>query len=364
MSRPVSEAGRRCLPSGGSPRLVTSIILALSFGAGLARGEAPAPRAPVGALVRALDAPGFTVGDMQASLRFFTEVLDFEKVSDVELAGEGFERLHGVFGARARVVRLRLGDEHLELTEYLAPRGRSFPEGMRGNDRAFQHVAIIVSDMARAYARLRQHGVRHASSGPQRLPDWNPDAGGIEAFYFRDPDGHFLEILAFPPGKGAARWQDKSRLFLGLDHTAIVVSDTEASLRFWRDQLGLSVAGSSENWGPEQEHLNNVFGARLRITGLRAPEGGPAVEFLEYLSPRDGRPAPSDLAANDLLHWQTTFVSRALRDVARRLFAARALFVSPGEVTLPDARLGFVEGLLLRDPDGHAVRVVSGAERP
>src|SRR5262249_38354332 len=71
-----------------------------------------------------------------------------------------------------------------------------------GNDRWFQHVVIIVRDMDRAYAHLRAHGIAHASTEPQRLPDWNPGAGGIKAFYFRDPDGHFLEILSFPPGKG------------------------------------------------------------------------------------------------------------------------------------------------------------------
>src|SRR2546430_12033448 len=45
----------------------------------------------------------------------------------------------------------------------------------------------------RSYKRLRENKVEHASSGPQRLPDWNRNAGGIQAFYFRDPDGHFLE---------------------------------------------------------------------------------------------------------------------------------------------------------------------------
>src|SRR5262245_17083266 len=81
------------------------------------------------------------------------------------------------------------------------------------------------------------------------------------------------------------------RLFLGIDHTAIVVNSTEASLACYRDTLGLRVVGQSENYGPEQERLNNVFGARLRITTLRAP-AGPGVELLEYLTPRDGRPAP------------------------------------------------------------------------
>src|SRR5262249_28948059 len=188
--------------------------------------------------------------------------------------------------------------ESLELTVYLAPRGRPIPLDSRSNDRRFQHIAIIVRNMDEAYKHLRKHKVEHASTGPQRLPDWNKKAGGIKAFYFKDPDGHPLEIFQCPQDKGDARWHKKSdRLFLGIDHTAIVVSDTEASLAFYRDRLGLKVVGESENYGTEQEHLNNVFGARLRITTLRAAKG-PAVEFLEYLTPRDGRPLPPDSRAN------------------------------------------------------------------
>ena len=70
-----------------------------------------------------------------------------------------------------------------------------------------------------------------------------------------------------------------------------MVDDTEASLAFYRDALGFRVAGESLNFGTEQEHLNNVRGARLRITGLRAA-AGPGIEFLEYLAPADGRPFP------------------------------------------------------------------------
>ncbi|TMB16310.1 MAG: glyoxalase, partial [Deltaproteobacteria bacterium] len=114
---------------------------------------------------------------MDRSVRFFTDVLGFEPVSDVEVAGEDYERLEGVFGLRMRVVRLRLGEEAIELTEYLAPRGRPIPADARSNDRSFQHVAIVVSDIDRAYRRLREHRAEHVSAGPQRLPDWNPKAG-------------------------------------------------------------------------------------------------------------------------------------------------------------------------------------------
>src|SRR5919108_1769787 len=257
--------------------------------------------------VLAVGRVGMTVSDMDRAVAFYSTVLAFEKISDVEIASDAYEHLVGVFGARARVVRMRLGDETIELTEFLPPRGRPIPPDSRSQDGWFQHIAIIVTDMDRAYAHLRRHKVQHASTGPQRLPDWNPNAGGIKAFYFKDPDGHTLEILEFPAGKGLAKWHRRisSALFLGIDHTAIVSRDTDASLAFYRDMLGLTIAGESENYGTEQEHLNNVFGARLRITALRAAEG-PGIELLEYLAPRTGRSFERE--SNDIAHWQTTLI--------------------------------------------------------
>ncbi len=326
---------------------VLAIVLAFVAGA-----EAQ----PLVTEVRSVTIP---VSDLETSLAFYTGVLTFERVGEeAELSGEAWEKLEGVFGLRLRSARLRLGSEEIELVEYLAPEGSPVPADSRSNDRWFQHVAIIVSDMAKAYARLREHRVRHASSGPQRLPDWNPNAGGIEAFYFKDPDGHALEILAFPPGKGEARWQDKSKLFLGIDHTAIVVSDTERSLGLYRDVLGLTVAGGAENYGTEQEHLNNVFGARLRITALRAAKG-PGIEFLEYLAPSDGRPRPRDARANDLVAWQTELRVLDASAAERALADDHVAFLSPGLVRVPPA-LGFSEALLVADPDGHQLQLIAG----
>jgi len=186
-----------------------------------------------------VDSIGLTVSDLDRSVEFYSKVLHFEKVSEIEVDGDAYERLQGVFGLRMRIARMKLGDESIELTEYLAPRGRPAPVDARSNDHWFQHIAILVSDMDRAYRWLREHKVEHASSGPQLLPAWNPNAGGIRAFYFRDPDGHPLEVLWFPSGKGKAKWHAPTdRQFLGIDHTAIVISDTEASLRFYRDSLG------------------------------------------------------------------------------------------------------------------------------
>lgn len=315
--------------------------------------------APAFGPATAVDAVGMTVSDLDAALAFYTKVLSFTMLSETEALGRDEELLTGVFGARTRTARLRLGEETIELTEFKAPRGRPYPPDTRGNDRWFQHIAIIVSDMDRAYAWLTERGARHASTAPQTLPDWNPNAGGIKAYYFRDPDGHFLEVLWFPEGKGDQKWRRRAAapsqpLFLGIDHTAIVSSDTGRSLRFYRDTLGMRIAGGSTNHGIEQEHLNNVFGARLRITTLTAG-AGPGVELLDYLAPADGRPAPADLKASDLAHWQTTVVTRGIDAVFDLALERTFSLVSPQsvEMTAPYSR-----GVLLRDPDGHGVRLV------
>ena len=313
------------------------------------RSEAPVSR---------VESVGFTVSDMDKALDFYTRVLPFEKVSDTEISGVEFEHLSGVFGARVRVVRLKLGDEVLELTEYLTPQGRPVPADSRSNDRWFQHIAIIVSDMDKAYAYLRSNRIRHASTGPQTLPSYITAAAGIRAFYFKDFDNHVLEILSFPPEKGAAKWHElerTGRLFLGIDHTAIVVRDTETSLKFYRDALGLSVAGESMNYGTEQEHLNNVFGARLHISGLKTRDAGINVEFLEYLAPTNGLPYPADSRSNDLWHWQTSFAADGVDHFFRTY---RPDYISTGTVLFEKPVLGFRRASLVRDPDGHAVRIV------
>lgn len=317
---------------------------------------------PERAAVEAVSVIEMTVADLDRGVAFFSDVLTFEKVSEARLSGDEFGRLQGLSSPKARVARLRLGDEFIELTEHESPKGRPFPADSRSNDRWFQHVAIIVSDMEKAHAWLHKKMVRHASKDPQRLPDWNKNAAGIKAFYFRDPDGHFLEVLEFPPDKGNPKWhRETNKLFLGIDHTAIVVADTDTSLRFYRDTLGFKVVGSSENFGIEQEDLNNVPGAHLRITTLRAP-AGPAIEFLEYLNPRDGRPYPADAQTNDVLHWQTTLLSQDVSALAEKLRASGARFVSTGVTGPGESRSPNRKEMIVRDPDGHALKIVAATE--
>ena len=332
----------------------------LLFGLALACGLTLATAALAEQLsVTSVAGIGMTVSDLDRSVAFYSDVLAFKKISDVEVDGDEYDRLWGVFGLRARVVRMRLGEQKLELIQFLSPPDiRSIPVPSYSNDLWFQHFAIVVRDMDEAWAQLRKHHVRQISPRPQTIPKSNEAAAGIKAIKFRDPDGHNLELLWFPEGKGNPVWhRPTTALFLGIDHTAMTVRRTENSIKFYRDLLGMTVAGGSLNVGTEQERLDSLSGAKVRVTGLKTVVGTPGVEFLEYELPAAGRPMPTDTRATDLWHWQVTLVVSDAESAAGLLRSSSTL-VSSGVVAMPDGALGFKKGFLVRDPDGHVMQIV------
>ena len=215
---------------------------------------------------------------------------------------------------------MRLGAQTIALVQFATP-GQPYPRGSRSDDLWFQHLAIVVSDIDAAYAHLsRQSAGWQAISqdGPQRLP---PSNGSVRAFKFRDPDGHPLELIWFPPDQGRAVWHQvaASSPFLGIDHTALSVASTARSLRFYRS-LGFKVSDRSWNHGPAQSRLDGLNGARVQVTGLRPRAGtGPGLELLGYLPA--GRQNRAIVADNVATEWVTLTVDgssgerlRAVRD--------------------------------------------------
>lgn len=308
------------------------------------------------AQVNKVAAIGITVKDMNRAEKFYEEVLGFKKIAELEYSGAAYEKLEGIFGLHSRVVKLQLGDEFIELTDYLTAGGRSIPEDQKSNDLFFQHIAIVVSDMDKAFVQLKKYNVEFVSTAPQTLPITNVAAAGIKAFYFHDADNHNLELIWFPKGKGNPKWQNSNnKIFLGIDHTAIGVSNTENSQKFYMDILGIERKGDSWNFGTEQEHLNNVEGASLHITGFRAAEG-PGVEFLQYLKPGPGKMYPADTRADDIWFWQTTLFTNDAASLYNKLQSSNYAFVSK-ELVLNNENGVNIKSFIVKDPDGHAMLI-------
>ena len=291
---------------------------------------------------------GLTVADLPRVAAFYEEALGFVPVREPREAEADFMAALGLGDARATVQRLRLGAQEIELAAF-APPGRPYPPGSTSYDLWFQHVAIVVGDMAAAHARVLAHGGATAitEGGPQRLP---PASGGVTAWKFRDPEGHPLELIAFPPGGGPEVWRgiDRGALTVGLDHSAISVADAGRSAAFYEDVLGLRRASQQSNQGPEQEWLDAAPGDVVDVVALAPPDAAtPHVELLAYQTPQ-GRPIPPDTRANDVAASRLVFETDEIPTLAKALGIEDHL-VGPGATHL-----------LGRDPDGHLLLFVEG----
>lgn len=227
-------------------------------------------------------------------------------------------------------VALTLGAQRLELLEFDPP-GRPYPRSSSACDLSFQHFAIVVRDMGRAFERLCVTSGWSAisSHGPQRLP---ASSGGVTAFKFRDPEGHPLELLSFAPEHEPDYWRAaRGELCLGIDHSAISVADSARSITFYRS-LGFEVAARSLNQGPEQAHLDGLLDPRVEVTALTVARATPHLELLCYRQPV---PTAHEVARHDIA------ATRLVLQTQERLSARSEL---------------------RRDPDGHYLLLTGATE--
>jgi catechol 2,3-dioxygenase-like lactoylglutathione lyase family enzyme len=244
--------------------------------------------------------------DAEAMAGFYVAALGFELGATEPIAAAELALL-GLTGTGTRTT-LALAMQVVQIDQFDPP-GRAYPLPGASDDRCFQHCALITHAMPDAWARVLAAGACPISpDGPVQLPTEN---GSVTAVKFRDPEGHPLELVAFPePEAGAHR--------LAIDHSAIVVRDVAASLAFY-EQCGLVLGDRTLNYGPAQAALDGLPEPRVDVVPLNPPGGGAHLELLVYADPA---PRPQH-------DWQ-------VRDVA----ATRLVWQA-------------AEPALITDPDGH-----------
>ena len=307
------------------------------------------PSAPSYADAIEIERIAITVSNLDQTEAFYRDGLGFQTVERRSIDDPALMRLLGV-SQPIDTLTMQLGQERIEFDCYRRL-GRGYPANSRSQDFWFQHFAIVVADMDTAYQRLQRVRFEPVSiGGPQTLPK---EDGHVRAFKFRDPDGHPLELLYFPPGQGRKRWSKHTGpVDLGVDHTAICVSKTAAGIAFYHGLLGMKIAYEVVNRGRDQQRLDAVVHARVRITGLR-PESqtGPGIELLDYRPPTSRRPAPERPQAEDLWHVHVVLRFKDLDRLLTKLSAAHSSVVSQGVVDLGNG----VRAIEILDPDGHAI---------
>jgi len=297
---------------------------------------------------RVLRLPGIsrTVSDIGRAIAFYRDALDFSVIGKTTHDGDAWSALMGIASLSSQAVTMHLGGERIELLTFDPP-GCGYPPTDDAADCRFQHIAIVVSDIDKAYAKLSGYASGPISqAGPQSLP---PSSGSATAYKFRDPDGHPVELIQFPPGTENAAWQKKPGLFLGIDHSALDVADITQSIDFYTRLLGLRVSSRSVNSGPAQERLDRLRDVHVEVVALRpAIESSPHVELLNYQRTGTYPPQiavqPNDIAADRLV-----MQVDGLASLIEMLEDENVQFISPGCVTFPDGK----RKAQIRDPTGH-----------
>lgn len=229
-----------------------------------------------------------TTAEPERLARFYEEfgfaVGDRQPIPDEEI------RLLGLEQGDTRLV-LWLGNQNIALDTFDRP-GRPYPAHSTSADLCFQHFALVTDDAEATWLRAARLGaVPISTGGPVKLP---ASAGSVTAIKFRDPDGHPLELLQFPSGKGN-HWHGQG--LLGIDHSAISVSNAAASRRFYT-AFGLSLQGPTLNKGPTQVALDGLARVEVDVLPMVPEVRTPHLELLAYRTPV-GRPADR-LEANDV----------------------------------------------------------------
>jgi catechol 2,3-dioxygenase-like lactoylglutathione lyase family enzyme len=136
---------------------------------------------------------GITVKDLEASIRFYHDVLGLELSNEPSpwFDGEELSKAVGVPGAALRQVSLLLGDTILELLEYESPPSETTMP-LKSNNRGASHVAFLVDDIEAEKAALEAKGIEFY--GAVNVVDEGVLAGW-RWVYFNDPDGYPLELV-------------------------------------------------------------------------------------------------------------------------------------------------------------------------
>jgi catechol 2,3-dioxygenase-like lactoylglutathione lyase family enzyme len=143
--------------------------------------------------MKALHHVGITVKDLDASIRFYHDVLGLQFSNEPSPWFDGPELgpAVGVPGAGLRQVSLILGDSTFELLEYKSPPSET-AKPLLSNNIGASHVAFLVEDIEAKKAELESKGIEFYS-------DVNTVDEGVLAgwrwVYFEDPDGYPLELV-------------------------------------------------------------------------------------------------------------------------------------------------------------------------
>ena len=230
------------------------------------------------------------VAKIEATLPFYRDVLGLEFPPAPSSGVWPFDRdpvlmqIHGLPDARLRFVSARVPGARcgIELVDFADVDRR--PMAPQLQDPGAVTMVLLVRDVETVLARARQAGARIISSGGKAV-QIGTDAGPALSFILATPDGQFIEIRQLQTTPATTAPPESNILGARL---RLVVEDTEAALRLYRDRLGFSVERAEIAAAP-LARLLGVDSSPATMTLVQVPGSPLRIELLEFPGAR--RPA-------------------------------------------------------------------------
>ena len=140
------------------------------------------------------DHTSFTVSDLDRSIRFFCEALDFELISKAGRDPRLIQQITGVAGADCITAYVRRPDHTVELIQFLQPDDRQSVRP-RPCDTGFAHLCFAVQDIDASVTTARRYEMEPIGEPIAINAGPNKDALIV---YLRDPDGITIEFIQRP----------------------------------------------------------------------------------------------------------------------------------------------------------------------
>ncbi len=136
---------------------------------------------------------GICVSDWERSLRFYRDVLGFERLSELQVEGEPSSTLLQLSDVALRAIYLERDGTRIELLHYASPwhRGDGNPRPM--NQLGLTHLSLRVDNLAATLDALNAAGVRVLAQTRIDIPAFE-----AAAVFIVDPDGTLIELVQAP----------------------------------------------------------------------------------------------------------------------------------------------------------------------
>ena len=140
-------------------------------------------------MIKAIRHTGLVVANLKESIKFWTEVMDFQVIQELQERGKHIDKMIGLENIDVTTVKLSAQDGNkLELLYFKSHKDKSKWQGFPYTT-GFTHIALTVDNIENQIDRIKSFGINFSTT-PQKSID-----GKVKVAYVKGPEAILIELV-------------------------------------------------------------------------------------------------------------------------------------------------------------------------